>query len=76
MQRPQQAAMALLLSIASFGTLVQGHDHHEGSESHIPEGEAISLEPIVSRQEEDGRWRENWSKINEQYRILFSGSTS
>jgi hypothetical protein len=49
MQPSRQAAQAALLAIASFATLVQGHDHHEGGESHIPEGEAISLEPIVSR---------------------------
>lgn len=46
----RHAAMALSLSLASFGTLALAHDHHEGGESHIPEGEAISLEPIVSRQ--------------------------
>lgn len=49
MQLSRPVATALLLSIASFGTLVHGHDHHEGGESHIPEGEAISLEPVVSR---------------------------
>ncbi|KAK4065406.1 hypothetical protein Trihar35433_7526 [Trichoderma harzianum] len=46
MQLSRPAATALLLSIASFGTLVHAHDHHEGGESHIPEGEAISLEPV------------------------------
>jgi hypothetical protein len=40
MQPLRPAAMALLLSIASFGSLVHAHDHH-GGESHIPEGEAI-----------------------------------
>jgi hypothetical protein len=47
-QQRKPAAMALLLSIAAFGTLVHAHGHDEG-ESHIPEGEAISFEPIVSR---------------------------
>lgn len=45
MQPLRPATMALLLSIASFGALVHAHDHH-GGESHIPEGEAISFDPI------------------------------
>lgn len=36
---------ALLLSIAAFATRALAHDHH--GESSIPEGETVSLEPIV-----------------------------
>ncbi|KOS17323.1 Protein YTP1 [Escovopsis weberi] len=39
-------ALALLLTMALLGGAVHAHDHHEGEESKIPDGETISLEPI------------------------------
>lgn len=70
--------MALLLSIASFGALVHAHDHH-GGESHIPEGEAISFDPIVSRPKRIPITRNSKKisdEINAKYRTISSGSTS
>lgn len=37
----------MLLSMAAFSSLANAHDHHEG-ESQIPEGQTISVEPLVS----------------------------
>lgn len=78
MQSLRPAAMALLLSIASFGALVHAHDHH-GGESHIPEGEAISFDPIVSRPKRILMIQisEKISDdINANSRTISSGSTS
>lgn len=78
MQPLRPTAMALLLSIASFGALVHAHDH-DGGESHIPEGEAISFDPIVSRPRRKPIMEISVKKsndINTKYRTIFSGSTS
>lgn len=78
MQPSRPAAMALLLSIASFGALVHAHDHN-GGESHIPEGEAISFDPIVSRPKIIQRMQNSkiyQNGINKKYRTTSSGSTS
>jgi hypothetical protein len=40
--------MAAVLSIGLFAGAALAHDHHEGEESHIPEGETVSAEPLVS----------------------------
>jgi hypothetical protein len=78
MQPLRPTAMALLLSIASFGALVHAHDHN-GGESHIPEGEAISFDPIVSRPKRMLIIQNSEKKsdeINANYRTISSGSTS
>ena len=38
-------SLALLLSIGLFTNSALAHDHH--GESNIPEGETVSVEPIV-----------------------------
>jgi hypothetical protein len=40
--------IAAVLSIGLFARAALAHDHHEGEESHIPEGETVSAEPLVS----------------------------
>lgn len=45
--------MAALVSIGAFATGALAHDHHDG-ESEIPEGETVSLEPLVGGIQADG----------------------
>lgn len=41
-------AIRVLFSAAAFWTTATAHDHHDGGESKIPEGETVSAEPLVS----------------------------
>jgi hypothetical protein len=43
---PLIEASTLALGLVLFGRPAQAHDHH-GGESKIPEGETISIEPLV-----------------------------